>query len=88
MPTDEALADTLLDSIKDGFDRTLPRCVLEDLMDEKDSRVMNLWTGSVTTYQQYLQMSRPKPKTNATGTLIESLDLSSFLVKNAGKLTD
>lgn len=54
MPTDEAFSAQLLDDIRDAFENTLPKCVLEDLHDKKDSRVIYLWSGYVTGYDEYL----------------------------------
>lgn len=69
LPTDDEFSAALVDSAKDSFTRTLPKCVLEDLNNKEESRILFLWSGIVTGYDEYLTKYRKKGvDRNNTGT--------------------
>lgn len=58
LPTDELFGAALLDDLKFAFDEYLPRWVYQELLNDDDSRIMNLKTGYVTDYPGYLKMTK------------------------------
>lgn len=58
LPTDEAFSAELLANISFCFNEILPTNVLDELYNKDYSRVINLWTGFVTGYDEYLRAFR------------------------------
>lgn len=69
LPTDEEFSAALIESTKDSFTRTLPKCVEEDLHNKDESRIIFLWSGYVTGFDEYLAKFRKRQRTD-TGTIV------------------
>lgn len=70
LPTDAEFSKDLIETTQDSFTRTLPKCVKEDLNSAQDSRVLNLWTGSVTSYAGYLRRIKARHEGMHTCTIL------------------
>ena len=53
LPTDEAFARELLETVQNSFNRTLPENVCQELNNDEYSRIINLYTGFITDYKDH-----------------------------------